>query len=336
MTRRKRVLVTGGAGFIPSNVIRYLLRATPYDVVSLDALTYAGNVENVADVMSHERLSFVHGDIRDEELVRDVVAEVDVIVNAAAESHVEKSIAEGAAEFVATNVEGTRVLLDATRAASVERFVLISSSEVYGTAEYAPMDEEHPLNPRSPYAATKAGADRLAYSYFVTYGLPVVIVRPFNNYGPRQHPEKVVPRFITQALDGEPLTIHGDGHASRDWLYVDDDAEAIEAIIEAPIERVAGEVVNVATGVDISVAEIADLMLDTLGKSRSLKVHLPERPGQVDRHIGSTEKVRRLTGWRARTSFAEGLERTVAWYRENEAWWRAIRGREARTAASSS
>ena len=336
MTRRKRVLVTGGAGFIPSNVIRYLLRATQYDVVSLDALTYAGNLENVADVMSHERLSFVHGDIRDEELVRDVVAEVDVIVNAAAESHVEKSIAEGAAEFVATNVDGTRVLLDAIRDASVERFVLISSSEVYGTAEYAPMDEQHPLNPRSPYAATKAGADRLAYSYFVTYGLPIVIVRPFNNYGPRQHPEKVVPRFVTQALDGEPLTIHGDGHASRDWLYVDDDAEAIEAIIEAPIERVAGEVLNVATGVDISVAEIADLVLDALGKPRSLKVHLPERPGQVDRHIGSTEKARRLTGWSARTSFAVGLERTVAWYRENEAWWRAIRGREARTAASSS
>ena len=153
-----------------------------------------------------------------------------MIVNAAAESHVEKSIDEGASEFVTTNVEGTQILLDAIRETPVERFILISSSEVYGTAEYAPMDEEHPLNPRSPYAATKAGADRLAYSYFVTYGLPIVIVRPFNNYGPRQHPEKVIPRFVTQALSDEPLTIHGDGHASRDWLYVDDDAEAIEAI----------------------------------------------------------------------------------------------------------
>ena len=320
----KRVLVTGGAGFIPSNFIRHLLAKTPYEVVSLDALTYAGNPENLADVMAHERLSFVHGDIRDERLVREVVAEVDVIVNAAAESHVEKSIAEGGSEFVTTNVEGTQILLDAIRAKPVERFILISSSEVYGTAEHDPMDEEHPLNPRSPYAGTKAGADRLAYSYWATYGLPIVIVRPFNNYGPRQHPEKVIPRFITQALCDEPVTIHGDGRASRDWLYVDDDAEAIEAIIEAPIERVSGEVLNVATGVDISVLDIAELVLSLLGKPASLRVHVEERPGQVRRHIGSTEKIAEVCGWRARTSFEEGLARTVAWYRDNEPWWRGI------------
>jgi dTDP-glucose 4,6-dehydratase len=322
---RKRVLVTGGAGFIPSNFIRHLLAATPYEVVSLDALTYAGNIDNLADVLSHPRLSFVHGDICDEALVRDVVGEVDVIVNAAAESHVEKSIDEGGREFVATNVDGTRILLDAVRANPVERFILISSSEVYGTAETDPMDEEHPLNPRSPYAATKAGADRLAYSYWVTYGLPITIVRPFNNYGPRQHPEKVVPRLITQALHDEPLTVHGAGDASRDWLYVDDDAEAIEAIIAADLEDVAGEVFNVATGVDITVSAIADAVLAALGKPDGLKVHVEERPGQVARHIGSTEKAERVLGWRARTSFEEGLERTVAWYRENEAWWRAAR-----------
>jgi dTDP-glucose 4,6-dehydratase len=333
---RKKVLVTGGAGFISSNFVRHLLAATPYEVVTLDALTYAGNLENLADVMSHERLSFVHGDIRDPALVRQLVAEVDVIVNAAAESHVEKSIADGASEFVTTNVEGTQILLDAIRETPVERFILISSSEVYGTAEYAPMDERHPLEPRSPYAATKAGADRLVYSYFCTYGLPVTIVRPFNNYGPRQHPEKVIPRFVTQALQDEPLTIHGDGHASRDWLYVDDDAEAIEAIIAAPIEAVAGETINVATGVDISVSDIADLVLDQLGKPRDLKVHVPERPGQVDRHIGSTGKAERLVGWRARTSFADGLERTVSWYRDNEAWWRALQTTKQGTAVSSS
>src|SRR3989442_11654975 len=191
--RSKRVLVTGGAGFISSNVIRYLLAATPYEVVSLDALTYAGNLENLSVVMSHERLSFVHGDIRDADLVRDVVSEVDVIVNAAAESHVEKSIAEGAREFVTTNVEGTQILLDAIREAPVERFILISSSEVYGTAESDPMDERHPLNPRSPYAATKAGADRLAHSYFVTYDPPIVILPPLNNYQPRQHPGTGIP-----------------------------------------------------------------------------------------------------------------------------------------------
>ena len=332
----KKVLVTGGAGFISSNFIRHLLAKTLYDVLSLDALTYAGNLDNLAGVMSHERLSFVHGDIRDAALVRDVVAEVDVIVNAAAESHVEKSIAEGAREFVTTNVEGTQILLDAVRATPVERFILISSSEVYGTAASAPMDEEHPLNPRSPYAATKAGADRLAYSYHVTYALPIVIVRPFNNYGPRQHPEKVIPRFITQALRDEPLTVHGDGHASRDWLYVDDDAEAIEAVIAAPVDAIAGHVLNVATGVDISVGDIADRVLDALGKPASLKAFVTERPGQVDRHIGSTEKIERLTGWRARTSFDEGLARTIDWYRENEAWWRPIRETEARQRVSSS
>jgi dTDP-glucose 4,6-dehydratase len=330
----KRVLVTGGAGFISSNLIRHLLEATPHEVVCIDALTYAGNLENLADVMSHPRLLFVHGDIRDSGLVRELVGGVDVIVNAAAESHVEKSIEDGASEFVTTNVEGTQILLDAIRHTPVERFVLVSSSEVYGTADYAPMDEEHPLNPRSPYAATKAGADRLAYSYYVTYGLPIVIVRPFNNYGPRQHPEKVVPRFITQALADEPLTIHGDGHASRDWLYVGDDAEAIEAIVEAPIDEVAGEVLNIATGVDISVADIAGLVLEVLGKPADLVRYVDERPGQVDRHIGSTEKTANLVGWQAQTSFADGLERTVAWYRENEAWWKAVLAREVRAYSS--
>ena len=332
----KRVLVTGGAGFIAANFIRHLLQATPYDVVSLDALTYAGNVENLADVMSHERLSFVHGDIRDVDLVADVVEECDVIVNAAAESHVEKSIEEGGSEFVTTNVEGTQILLDAIREAPVERFVLISSSEVYGTAESAPMDEDHPLNPRSPYAATKAGADRLAYSYYVTYELPIVIVRPFNNYGPYQHPEKVVPRFITQALADLPLTVHGDGHASRDWLYVEDHAEAIDAVLAADLGDVAGEVLNVATGVDISVSRIADIVLEQLGKPASLKVHLPERPGQVDRHIGSTEKAERLLGWRARTSFEDGLARTIAWYQQNRPWWEAALRAEQTASGSAS
>jgi dTDP-glucose 4,6-dehydratase len=302
--------------------------------VSLDALTYAGNLENLADMLSHPRLSFVHGDIRDRALVRELVGGVDVIVNAAAESHVEKSIEHGASEFVTTNVVGTQILLDAIRETPVDRFVLVSSSEVYGTAEYAPMDELHPLNPRSPYAGTKAGADRLAYSYFVTYGLPVVIVRPFNNYGPRQHPEKVVPRFITQALSDEPLTVHGDGHASRDWLYVLDDAEAIEAVIEAPIDDIAGEVLNIATGVDVTVAEVARLVLALLGKPTDLTLHVEERPGQVDRHIGSTERAAALLGWRARTTFEDGLERTVAWYRENEAWWRGILAKETRAFSS--
>src|SRR2546428_8049601 len=291
----KRVLVTGGAGFISSNFIHHLLAKTPYEVVSLDALTYAGNLDNLRGVMSHERLSFVHGDIRDAELVHDVVSEVAVIVNAAAESHVQQSIAEGAREFVTTNVEGTQILLDAIRAAPVERFILISSSEVYGTAEYAPMDERHPLEPRSPYAATKAGADRLAYSYYVTYGLPIVIVRPFNNYGPRQHPEKVIPRFITQALQGRELTIHGDGHASRDWLYVDDDAEAIEAVIAAPLQDVAGRGVKVATREDIPVTDIDDPVVEGLGEPATLKNFFAQRPRQRHRHTRPPPQTERPT-----------------------------------------
>jgi dTDP-glucose 4,6-dehydratase len=198
------------------------------------------------------------------------------------------------------------------------------------------MDEEHPLNPRSPYAATKAGADRLAYSYFVTYGLPIVILRPFNNYGPFQHPEKVVPRFITQGLADRPLTIHGDGHATRDWLYVEDAAEAIDAVLAADIHSVAGEVLNVATGVDVSVSQIASMVLDVLGKPATLKEHVPERPGQVHRHIGSTDKAERLLGWRAGTSFEEGLERTVAWYKQNRLWWEAALRAEQTASGSAS
>ncbi len=291
--------MTGGAGFISSNMIRYLLHETAHDVVTMDALTYAGNMANLADVIDHERLRFIHGDIRDVADVTRALEGVDVIVNAAAESHVSKSIEEGGAEFVTTNVVGTQVLLDAMRNHPIERFILISSSEVYGTAETEPMDEDHPLNPRSPYAGTKAGGDRLAYSYWCTYDLPITIIRPFNNYGPYQHPEKVIPRFIIQALSDQPLTIHGNGQASRDWLHVFDTAEAITAACEVPLERIVGETINVATGIDETVEQIADVILDILGKPASLKRHVPDRPGQVDRHIGSTDKAARLLGWRS-------------------------------------
>ena len=320
----KRILVTGGAGFISSNMIRYLLHETSHDVVTMDALTYAGNMANLADVTDHERLRFIHGDIRDLADVTAALDGVDVIVNAAAESHVSKSIAEGGAEFVTTNVVGTQVLMDAMRNHEIERFILISSSEVYGTAETEPMSEEHPLNPRSPYAGTKAGGDRLAYSYYCTYDLPITVIRPFNNYGPFQHPEKVIPRFIIQALSDRPLTIHGDGHASRDWLHVFDTAEAITAACEVPLERIVGETINVATGIDETVEQIADMILEIVGKPASLKRHVLDRPGQVDRHIGSTDKAERLLGWRSRIPFADGLERTIRWYSENPEWWQAV------------
>jgi dTDP-glucose 4,6-dehydratase len=290
----------------------------------MDALTYAGNLANLADVIEHDRLRFIHGDIRDLADVTSALEGVDVIVNAAAESHVSKSIEQGGGEFVTTNVVGTQVLLDAMRERPIERFILISSSEVYGTAESDPMTEDHPLNPRSPYAGTKAGGDRLAYSYWCTYGLPITIIRPFNNYGPFQHPEKVIPRFIIQALTDQPLTIHGNGIASRDWLHVFDTAEAITAACEAPLDAIVGETINVATGVDESVEEIADAILSILGKPASLKQHITDRPGQVDRHIGSTDRALRLLGWRSSIPFADGLERTVRWYRDNPDWWHSV------------
>jgi dTDP-glucose 4,6-dehydratase len=186
------------------------------------------------------------------------------------------------------------------------------------------MTEDHPLNPRSPYAGTKAGGDRLAYSYWCTYGLPITIIRPFNNYGPFQHPEKVIPRFIIQALTDQPLTIHGNGIASRDWLHVFDTAEAITAACEAPLDAIVGETINVATGIDESVEEIADAILDILGKPSSLKHHITDRPGQVDRHIGSTGKALELLGWRSSIPFSDGLERTVRWYRDNPDWWQSV------------
>jgi dTDP-glucose 4,6-dehydratase len=324
----KRILVTGGAGFISSNMIRYLLDETAHEVVTMDALTYAGNLANLADVLEHERLRFIHGDIRDLADVTAALEGVDVIVNAAAESHVSKSIEQGGGEFVTTNVVGTQVLLDAMRERPIERFILISSSEVYGTAESDPMSEDHALNPRSPYAGTKAGGDRLAFSYWCTYDLPITIIRPFNNYGPFQHPEKVIPRFIIQALTDQPLTIHGNGIASRDWLHVFDTAEAITAACEAPLDAIVGETINVATGVDESVEEIADAILEILGKPASLKQHITDRPGQVDRHIGSTGKALELLGWRSSIPFSDGLERTVRWYRDNPDWWQSVMATE--------
>ncbi len=325
---KKRILVTGGAGFISSNMIRYLLDETDHDVVTMDALTYAGNMANLADVIDNKRLEFIRGDIRNVGEVTRALEGIDVIVNAAAESHVSKSIEFGGGEFVTTNVEGTQVLLDAMRDHPIERFILISSSEVYGTAETEPMDESHPLNPRSPYAGTKAGGDRLAYSYWCTYDLPITIIRPFNNYGPYQHPEKVIPRFIIQALTDQPLTIHGNGEASRDWLHVFDTAEAITAACEVPVDQVIGQTINVATGVDESVEFIADAVLELLGKPGSLKNYVPDRPGQVDRHIGSTELAAERLGWHSKIPFSTGLEKTIAWYRDNPEWWQAVLAQE--------
>ena len=319
----RRVLVTGGVGFIGSCFVRRLMHAQPeIEVYVVDAVTYAGNCANLPESLwSDPRLFFWRGDIRDRELMNRLVSKVDAVVHFAAETHVDNSI-YNTDDFVDTDVKGTQVLLDSVRQHPVERFIHISTSEVYGTASAEPMTEEHPLNPRSPYASAKCGADRLVYSYVVTFGIPAVILRPFNNYGPYQHIEKVIPCFTTHALQGLRLPLHGDGASSRDWLYVEDCCEAIERALFADINRLQGEVINLGTGVDTKIVTIGEEILRLLDKPASLIRQVPDRKGQVFRHISSREKAVALLGWEARTTFAEGLKRTIAWYVEHEAWWK--------------
>ena len=322
----KRILVTGGAGFIGSNFTRYILeKYTNYEVVVLDNLTYAGNPENFNNgVRSSPRFQFWYGNVRNPDIVNALMSKVDVVVHMAAETHVARSIYDNAI-FFETDVLGTQALANSLlKCPNVERFIHVSTSEVYGSAMTAPMSEEHPLNPASPYASAKAGADRLIYSYHVTYKVPTMIVRPFNNYGPFQHLEKVIPRFITSALLGEPLTVHGTGKSTRDWLYVIDHCEALDKLIHAPLDGVVGQVFNLGTGRDVGIEAIAHMILEMLGKSKALISHIGDRPGQVDRHIASRDRASELIGWEARTTLEEGLEKTIQWYRDNRQWWEKL------------
>ncbi len=322
----KTILVTGGAGFIGSNFVRHLYDRYPnYRILVLDALTYAGSIQNAPNgALDSDRYEFWYGDVRNADLVDTLVSQSDIVVHLAAESHVTRSIFDNRL-FFETDVLGTQTISNAVLKYRdrVERFVHISSSEVYGTAMRDLMDEEHPLNPMSPYASAKCGADRLVYSYWTTYRIPTVIVRPFNNYGARQHLEKAVPRFITSCLLGEPLTIHGDGSAARDWLYVRDHCEALDKIIHADRERVIGEVINLGTERHTSVLEIAELVRDLAGEPGARLEFAGDRPGQVLRHTADAKKARNLLGWEPRTSLAQGLAETIQWYRENEPWWRS-------------
>ena len=318
----KTIVVTGGAGFIGSNFVNYIMEHHPeYDVIILDALTYAGNPHNFnKENWGNPRFSFRQGNIKDRETVEESVREADVILHLAAQTHVDNSIL-WCDEFINTNIKGTQILLDACKKYPVERFIYVSSSEVYGSAQSVPMTEEHPMNPRSPYAGTKAGADRLAYSYFVTYQLPVIILRPFNNYGPNQHTEKLIPCFISKALDDKLLPLHGDGSASRDWLHTKDTCRAFIKVIEADLDKVAGQVINLGSGAETSVADITQRILHHLGKPASLIQPLPDRRGQVRRHFASTQKAKSLLDWQAEIPFEQGLEMTIQWYVQNREWW---------------
>jgi dTDP-glucose 4,6-dehydratase len=319
-----RVLVTGGAGFIGSNFTRFVVEETNWRVRVLDKLTYAGNLDNFpARFWKEKRFEFVRGDVCSRKAVQDAMKGVDAVVNFVAETHVDRSI-DDVAPFVRTDFVGCYNLLDEFRRNPGDRFVQVSTCEVYGSARKVPMDEHHPLEPQSPYAATKVGADRLCYSYFRTYGLPVTVLRPFNQYGPNQFPEKVIPFFFTSALSDRPLYVYGSGRNTRDWTFVEDFCELVVKVLEADRAEVAGEVFNCGSGEERDVIEIAEAVLAFLGKPKSLLQHITDRPGHVERLVCDSRKTARVLGWRARTRFDEGLSKTLAWYEANPGWWRKL------------
>jgi len=316
-----RVLVTGGAGFIGSHFIRHLLRHRPdCEVVNLDKLTYAGNLANLADLAGHPRYRFVRGDICDGRLVDEVMAGCDAVVNFAAESHVDRSIHD-AGEFIRTDVYGTWTLLEAARRHRVARYLQVSTDEVYGSIERGAFSERDPLRPSSPYAASKAGGDHMALAYWTTHRLPVLVTRASNNFGPNQYPEKVIPLFITNAIDDLPLPLYGDGRHVRDWLYVLDHCAALDLVLHKGAE---GEVYNVGGGTEVENIALTRRILALLGKPESLIRPVADRPGHDRRYALDTRKLRAL-GWEPAHSFEDALAATVAWYRSNEAWWRPLK-----------
>jgi dTDP-glucose 4,6-dehydratase len=320
----RTLLVTGGAGFIGSNFIRYMLeKHEDIRIINLDKLTYAGNPDNLKDVEKDPRYRFVKGDICDTAVVDKLVSESDVILNFAAESHVDRSIGKPD-DFIRTDVFGTFQLLEAARKHGIERFVQISTDEVYGSIESGKFVETDPLMPSSPYSASKAGADRLVYSYYVTYKLPVVISRASNNYGPYQYPEKLIPLFVTNALDDKPLPIYGDGLNVRDWLYVIDHCEAIDTVMEKGKD---GEVYNIGGGNERTNLEITDTILKTLDKPHSLKKYVEDRKGHDRRYALSIEKVKKL-GWQPHHNFEDAIRETIAWYRDKRQWWEKLKSGE--------
>jgi len=317
-----KVLVTGGAGFIGSNFVHYALAAhQDWHVTTLDKLTYAGRIENLDSVRNNPRHRFVQGDVADAKVAAPLVQESDIVVHFAAETHVDRSILH-AGDFITTDVFGTFVLLEAARETpNLRRFVQISTDEVYGSVPEGSSKETDELRPRNPYSASKAGADRLAYSYWATYQVPVIVTRASNNYGPNQFPEKIIPLFITNLIDDIPVPLYGDGQNVRDWLHVDDHCRAVDLLID---QGAPGEVYNIGGGNHVKNVDLTHRILALVGKPDSLIKPVADRPGHDRRYSLDTAKLQSL-GWRPRESFEEGLAKTVAWYRDNERWWRPIK-----------
>ena len=318
----REVLVTGGAGFIGSNFVRHALETHPdWRITTLDKLTYAGRMETLKDVIDSPRHRFVHGDVADPQVAAPLVQGAEIVVHFAAETHVDRSILE-AGEFIKTDVFGTFVLLEAARAASNLRcFLQISTDEVYGSVPHGSSGETDELRPRNPYSASKAGADRLAYSYWATYGVPVMVTRASNNYGPYQFPEKVIPLFITNALDNIPVPLYGDGLNIRDWLHVMDHCRGLDVVIE---RGQSGEVYNIGGGNEVRNVDLTHALLRLAERPDSLIKQVQDRRGHDLRYSLDTTKLKTL-GWQPQVPFEDGLEDTVRWYRDNQWWWRPIK-----------
>lgn len=316
----KQLLITGGAGFIGSNFIRHILnKYDDYNIVNLDKLTYCGNLDNLKDIEKDKRYRFVKGDIADPKVAERAAKGCEIILDFAAETHVDRSI-HGAAEFVRTNIFGTHTLLETAKKLGTKLFIQISTDEVYGSISEGSFKETDSLHPNSPYSATKAGGDLLARSYFVTYKVPVIITRSSNNFGPYQYPEKVIPLFITNILEGKKVPLYADGMNIRDWLFVIDNCEAIDTVMH---KGKIGEIYNIGAGSEITNLELTGIILNLLGKGEDAIQYVKDRPGHDKRYSLDITKVRAL-GWMLRHDFKDALQVTIDWYKNNKNWWKKL------------
>lgn len=318
-----KLLVTGGAGFIGSNFVRYILHEHPdWEIINLDKLTYAGNLENLKDIENNPRYRFVKGDIADRKLISNLLqGKIDVIINFAAESHVDRSILD-ASPFIETNIKGTQTLLEGAHQYKVGKFIQVSTDEVYGSMEKGKFTEESPLSPNSPYSASKTAADLLCHAYWKTYQLPVVVTRCSNNLGPFQFPEKLIPLAITNALENKPIPIYGDGLNVRDWIYVLDHCRALDLVLQ---KGKPGEIYNIAANQEKTNLQLIHKLLDIMGKPQSLITFVTDRPGHDRRYALDITKITRELDWKPSYSFEQALTATVNWYLNHESWWRKIK-----------